>query len=149
MDVGNVTRSHQEGLPVKIKSVNFYIVNVAQKFWFWEGWLLGRWPTMQKIWWKIQCDVWIFYSACFYKTCYVWKFFYNFFVSNRSILIENDQVYKIENVGIMNICMYDEFKCTLIQVRFKPNMIKNLSSLEMLDPKILEWSFKKTCLRLE
>lgn len=47
--------------------------------------------------------------------------------------MENDQSRKIEDIGFVKICLYDEVQRILTQVRFISDMKKNLITLEMLD----------------
>lgn len=57
-----------------------------------------------------------------------------------------NQACRIEGVGFLKIHMFDGVNHTLTQVRFKPNMRKNLISLEELDSHSLEWRSSKSVL---
>jgi hypothetical protein len=52
----------------------------------------------------------------------------------------NDQSCEIEWIGSIKIHMFDEVICILTNIRFIPNMRKNLILLGILDTKRLTWS---------
>lgn len=89
---------------------------------------------------QVVVDVWILDCACSYHICYIREFFCTFYLSNGSVLMGNDQPCRIEGVESLKIRMFDGVNRTLNQVRFIPNMRKNLISLGVLDSHGLEWS---------
>lgn len=82
-------------------------------------------------------------SACFYHIRYIGEFFSIFSRSNDFVLLRNDQPCKIEGMGSVKICMFDDVNRTLTLVRFIPNMRKNLIFLGVLDSLSLEWSSRQ------
>jgi hypothetical protein len=58
-------------------------------------------------------------------------------------------LYKIEGIGFVKIYIFEEVIHTLTNVRFIPNMRKNLISLGMLDTKELTWSASEGLLQVK
>jgi hypothetical protein len=58
-------------------------------------------------------------------------------------------LYKIEGIGFVKIYIFEEVIRTLTNVRFIPNMRKNLISLGMLDTKELTWSASEGLLQVK
>ena len=55
----------------------------------------------------------------------------------------NDHPCRVEGIGSVKIQMFDGIVRTLTDVRYIPDMRKNLVSLGMLDTKGLEWNTKR------
>lgn len=87
-----------------------------------------------------------FRQCLFLSHFYIREFFFTLSVSNGSILMGNDQPCRIEDVVLVQIRMFDGINRTLIHVRFKSNVRKNLISLEVLDLHNLEWNSRRDVL---
>src|SRR5665811_903002 len=94
-------------------------------------------------------DMWILDSACSYHICYIREFFHSFSESDGSVFMGNDQPCRIEGIGSIKIQMFDGVVRTLTNVRYIPDMRKNLISLGILDTKGLEWSTRKGVLQVQ
>ena len=85
-------------------------------------------------------DEWILDSACLYHICYNRGYFSSFLALNGTVLMGNDHPCQIVGIGSVKIRMFDGVVRTLRNVRYIPEMRKNLISLGVLDTNGHQWT---------
>lgn len=84
--------------------------------------------------------MWILDCACSYHICYIRDFFSSYSTSTGSVLMGNDHPCQIEGIGSVKIQMFDGTVRIVTDVRYIPDMRKNLLSLGVLDANGHQWS---------
>ena len=80
-------------------------------------------------------DEWILDSGCYHMSLYRDQFFSLKEFDGGVVLMGNDNAYKTRGIGNIRLKMFDETIRVLTDVRYVPNLKKNLISLGTLNSK--------------
>jgi hypothetical protein len=81
-------------------------------------------------------DKWILDSGCTYHMSLIWEWFFDFEELDGGVVyMGNDNLCKTVRIGSIKLLNYDGSTRVLNDVRYVPNLKKNLISLEFLESK--------------
>lgn len=89
-------------------------------------------------------------SGCSFHMCPTESWFKNLNkMDSGTVLLGNDQVYKVKGIGFVKIMMYDGKERVLSQVRYVPDLNRNLISLGSLNALGYEFKTQEGCILVE